>query len=65
MAIDTVVAKIGFTANIPFGKWQIAVIKDLLRLFIPINPLGLLRPKLLAIINRGLINVGKALRAIK
>ena len=65
MAIDTVITKVGLTADEPLSKRQIAVIKDLLRLFMPINALGLLSPKLLAIINGGLINICKGLLAIK
>jgi len=51
MAVNCVVANIGFAADEPLGKRRVAVVTDLLGLRFPIHQLGLFGPKRIAVLN--------------
>ena len=57
MSVNGVVTQIGFTALEPFCKWRIAVVTDFLRRFVPLNVVGLLSPKRIAILNGTLVKI--------
>ena len=45
VAVDGVVAEVGFTAHEPFDEGRVGEIVDLRGLLVPVDQLGLLAPK--------------------
>ena len=55
MAVDGVVAEIGFTADKPAPERRVAVVEYLLRRFVPMDALGFLAPEGLRLVDRATV----------
>ena len=55
MAVYRVVTQIGFTAKVPISEGRTAVVANLGGVYMPVDQLGLLTPKTIAVVQRAAV----------